>query len=229
MTIFQNIVNSNYFYQPGWMAVFIILSVVITGYLFSAFHSRFVSVLRSFFTMRFASQMAREEYSLTHPVSVFLSINFLITAPLFILQFISSGMFTDLLIENPFSYLLATILIVALIYFIKIIGIKILGFIFKKSALANEYTFTIFLVNQIIGIALVPVIIFIAYGAKSFSGPFIYTGLILLVLAFIIRVGKGIFAVVGSGSITLFYLFLYLCTLEILPLLLGFKLLEKLV
>ena len=98
-----------------------------------------------------------------------------------------------------------------------------------KQELMAEYNFTIFLVNQFLGIVLVLVIIFIAYGSRSFANVFVYAGAALFVAAFILRVGKGLSAVLGSREATLFYLILYLCTLEILPLLIGIKLFESLV
>lgn len=227
--LIQIIKESTYHYQPGWVMALIVLSVMIIGYLFSAFHTRFHSVVKAFFTMRFSNELAREEYSLTHPVSVFLSINFLLTCPLFILQLISSNINFSFGSEINFLSFLLIILCVFTVYFVKILSLKILGFIFNKPLVAGEYAFTIFLVNQILGIGLIPIIIFIAYGKQSFENGFIYMGIALMLIAFILRVGRGVLSALTSGEVTPFYLFLYLCTLEILPLLLGVKLMEKLV
>lgn len=222
MTLLQNIIPSNYHFQPSWVMVIIVLSVMIIGYLFSAFNSRFVAVVKAFFTARFAEQLSREEHSLSHPSSVFLSLNFLMTSSLFILLAIYS--FDNSFIPFSFPYYLLVFGIVLAIYFIKIITLKILGFIFDKTHVVNEYIFITYLVNQVVGIAFIPVIIFVAYGQPSFVNVFVYIGISLFALEFLIRVGKGAFAVLSSGEVTLFYLLLYLCTLEILPLLLGWKL-----
>lgn len=178
--------------------------------------------------MRFANQLAREEYSLTHPVAVFLSVNFLLTCSLFILQMISSNTIFSFASEMNFVSFLIVILCVTVVYLAKILSLKILGFVFDKVHISNEYTFNIFLVNQILGIGFIPITIFIAYGKQTFENVFVYAGIALMIIAFIIRIGKGAISALTSGESTLFYLFLYLCTLEILPLLLGFKLIEKL-
>jgi hypothetical protein len=201
---------------------------MIIGYLLSAFHSRFISVIKAFFNIRFSNQLAREEFSLTHPVSVFLSINFLVTSSLFILQLIYSDLFINWVSEFNFLNFLIVIIIIFLVYLIKIISIKLLGFIFRKSIISSEYIFITFLSNQIIGIGLIPVIIFIAYSKQSFENGFIYTGIVLLIVAFIMRIVKGTITALVSREVSPFYLLLYLCTFEILPLLLGFKLIEKL-
>ena len=148
MIVLQNIIPSNYHFQPSWVMVLIVLSVMIIGYLFSAFHSRFNSVVKAFFAVRFANELAREEYSLTHPVSVFLSLNFLITISLFILQLISSGIFFSTVTEIKFVSFLLVILCVLLVYLIKIVSLKILGFVFDKSHAANEYAFNIFQIGR---------------------------------------------------------------------------------
>ncbi len=200
---------------------------MIVGYLFSAFNSRFVAVVRAFFTTRFAEQLSREEHSLSHPSSVFLSVNFLVTSSLFVLLAIYS--FNNSLVPFSFLYYLLVFGIVLGVYFFKIITLKILGFIFDKVAVVNEYIFITYLVNQVVGIAFIPVIIFVAYGQHSLAHAFVYAGIFLFALEFLIRVGKGAFAVLTSGEVTLFYLLLYLCTLEILPLLFAWKVIEKLV
>ena len=229
MTVLQNIIPGDYHFQPSWVMALIVLSVMIMGYLFSAFHTRFNSVLKAFFTMRFANQLAREEYSLTHPVSVFLSINFLLTCSLFILQLISAKYIFSFDVQLTFLSFLAVLLCVAIVYLVKILFLKILGFIFNNPLVVSEYMFTIFLVNQVLGIGVIPIIIFIAYGQPSLANGFICAGIVLIAIAFFIRIGKGAVSALGSGEVTLFYLFLYFCTLEILPVLLGWKLIERLV
>src|ERR1051326_92503 len=206
MTLLQNIIPSNYHYQPSWVMVVIVLSVMIVGYLFSAFHTRFNSVVKAFFTMRFANQLAREEYSLTHPVSIFLSANFIFTLSLFVLQLISSGKFFSSNISLTFLYFLLTVLCVFILYCLKIVSLKIIGFIFDNQNALSEYAFSVFLVNQITGIAFIPVIIFIAYGKASISGAFLYVGIALMILAFIIRIGKGAVSALMNRESTLFYL-----------------------
>ncbi len=228
MIILQNIIESNYRFQPAWIMVLIVISIMIIGYLFSAFHSRFVSMLRAFFLIRFSNQLSREEYSLTHPVSAFLSLNFIISCSLFIYQSISSKSVFYLTYESNFSSFLIVVFCVTIIYLVKTVSIKILGFVLEKQLVANEYIFILFLVNQITGIGLIPIIIFIAYGKKSIESGFIYIGIAFLIFAFIVRIGKGIVSSLSSRQVTPFYIILYLCTFEILPLLLGFKLLERL-
>ena len=83
----------------------------------------------------------------------------------------------------------------------------------------------IFQMNQFLGILLIPVVIFIAYGPPSFTAGFIYLGVLLISLSFVVRVIKGVSSALKQKETTMFYIFLYFCTLELLPLIVLIKLL----
>ena|ERR1017187_69958 len=229
MILLQNIIASNYRYQPSWVMIIITLSLMILGYLFSAFKTRFNAFLKTVFTIRIGNQVSREEYSLSHPTAIFLSINFLITVPLFILQLISSKKTALSFIDFSFPSYLLILGFVLTVYLVKILFLKIIGYIFNNNSATNEYIFLIFLINQIIGIGFIPIILFIAYGKETFANDFVYAGFVLFILSYLVRIGKGALTALSSRQISAFYLFLYLCTFEILPLLLGVKLFDKLV
>ena len=226
MIILQNIIESKYHYQPSWLLVVIILGVMILGYIYSAFNSKFNTFVKAVFLSRFLVQASREERSLSHPVSLLLSFNFNLISSLLILQIICSGLLFSSGIEFTLPSFLLINLIILAIYFIKILFLKILSFIIDKLQTISEYIFIIFLVNQFFGIVFLPIVIFIAYSPSSFRTLFIYVGIVMICAAFLIRVGKGISTVLANRQATLFYLILYFCTLEILPLLIGIKLLE---
>jgi hypothetical protein len=228
MIVLQDIIPSKYHFQPNWVMIILVLSIMILGYLYSAFHSRFNTFLKAVFIARFSSQASREERSLSHPVSLLLSLNFLLTASLFILQLLSSSIFFHSEINFSLGWYLLILLTLLIIYFIKILALKIFGFIIDKQDLIGEYNFIIFLVNQFLGLALLPVIIFIAYGPSVYLKGSVFLGLTFFGIMFLLRVGKGLSSVLERREASLFYLILYLCTLEILPLLIGVKLFERL-
>jgi hypothetical protein len=226
--LLQNIIESKYYYQPGWVLIIIVLSLLLIGYLYSAYNSRLITFFKAVAISRFAAQVSREERSLSHPVSVLLSLNFFLTASLFALQIFSSETFFHSELEFSLASFFLIALTIFLIYFIKIVFLKIIAFIFDKQEIMAEYNFTIFLVHQFLGILLIPVVTFIAYGPESFQNQVFYAGITLIAGIFLFRIGKGISTVLQRREVTLFYLILYLCTLEILPLLIGIKLFERL-
>lgn len=229
MILLQQIEVSKYHYQPSWVMIVIVLSLMLLGYLYSAFNSRFNTFLKAVFFSRFSVQASREERSLSHPVSLLLSLNFILTTSLFVLQLLSSGVFFHSEIGFSFPTFLLIAISILIIYFVKLIFLRSIAFVLDKQEIMAEYNFAIFLVQQFLGIALIPVIIFIAYGPRPLLSVSFYLGTALFAAAFLLRVGKGFSAVLDRRQASLFYLILYLCTLEILPLLIGVKLFEKLV
>jgi len=208
--------------------IIIVLSLMLLGYLYSAFHSRFITLLKAVFMLRFSVQASREERSLSHPVSLLLSLNFVLIAGLFILQLFSSGAIFSSKIEFSLLSFFIITMIMLCIYLVKILFLRVFAFIIDKQEAIAEYNFTIFLVNQFLGVILIPAVIFIAYGPRALSGTVVFLGALFFIAALILRIGKGVVGVLNRGEATLFYLILYLCTLEILPLLIGIKLFEKL-
>lgn len=218
--------ESAYHYQPGWVLAVIILGIMIAGYLYSAFYNQLTDFMKAVFNSRIANRLSVEERAVSHPVSILLSMNFMIIISLFILQLTSSGFFIEHRINfSPVSFLLVAG-VIFFVYLVKIIFLKILGFIFYQEEITGKYIFTIFLINQMLGIIFIPIVIFIAYGTQFFTNGLIYFGIVILLLGFIARIWKGVVSVFPTKEY-LFYLFLYLCTLEILPLLVGYKMIEK--
>lgn len=229
MILLQKIIESKYHYEPTWLMVIILFSIMLLGYLYSAFHSRFNLFLKAVFISRYSSQLTREERFLSHPLSLLLSLNFILVVSVFLLQILSSPVFFD----HPIDFTLPEFLLIALIvlgvFSIKLLFLRIFANIIQSEELIGEYVLQIFLVNHLLGILLVPVVVLIAYGPAEVKNGCIYLGLAVVTGAFVFRIGKSLLAVFEQQQATLFYLILYLCTLEILPLLIGIKIFQTMI
>jgi hypothetical protein len=144
---------------------------------------------------------------------------------LIILGVINISLFSFFTISELFDYktenyvLVITFSIVLIFIYLlfKIATIKLIGYVFFDNYLSAKWirsfnSFVLFL-----GIVLIPVILLLAFGSASCFNPVIYAGLFLSFCLFILY----LFQVVTfffQGFYSLFYLILYLCSLEILPL-----------
>ena len=108
-------------------------------------------------------------------------------------------------------------------YFIKITSLKVLAYVFRTEHIFSEYSFFIVLFNQILGLALIPLSAAIAFARVVNAEYIIYAGLTLILGMLFFRILRGSIAVVSRPNVSRFYLFLYLCTLEILPMALFVK------
>ena len=110
-----------------------------------------------------------------------------------------------------------------LVYAVKHFIVRLLGETFMISKEMRHYNFNIILYNILVGIILMPINLFLAFGPSGLRMPMIYTGLALIALMYILRQFRGI--VIGSHLIVqnVFQFFVYLCAIEILPVLVLFK------
>jgi len=108
--------------------------------------------------------------------------------------------------------------------FIKSAFVFASGIIFDTREYARQYQLNIMIFNYLIGVILFPIVIIALYWDNTIS---LITGIIITSLLLLYQLLRGIMTGISNKSYNLFYLFLYLCTLEILPLLLIYKVISK--
>ncbi len=105
-----------------------------------------------------------------------------------------------------------------LLYGVKDMFYKFLGFIFNEQSYAYEYLFNVHLYNRVLGLFLFPVIIAFGFVQEHVIDHklILYAGFLMLVIFFIFRIIRGI-QISIKANVSILYMFLYFCTLEILP------------
>jgi hypothetical protein len=107
---------------------------------------------------------------------------------------------------------------------LKILVIWLISVTFKNPDTAKEYIQNILIYNLVLGILLLPLLLLIIY---TYHELFLYIagGLIICILS--LRFFRGVAIGLSDSKFSLFHLFLYLCTLEILPFAIAAKFLSK--
>jgi len=163
------------------------------------------------FAQRYANQYLREENAFTERVSFITFLLMSINISLIILKLVPK---TSVL--ETFSLIGG----VMLFFIIKIGLILLLGSIFRVKDIAKLGIFFSFLFDRTFGFLLFPLIILVYFFAFNIT-PFI---MLILAIIFIVLLLLKLFWLwkIGTNAFGLshFYIFLYLCTLEISPLIL---------
>lgn len=196
-------------------AIILFIGFIMFVWLYASNRKRLNQVIKAFYINRYANQLAREEVSLGNRVSVFLSSLFVLTLSMFILQV--NQYFGFLETKNYLYSFVLVGMVILLMYFVKVIGIKFLGFVFQTSKEASDYIMAVFLFGNTMGLFLLPIIICLAFARQIPPIVFISCGLGIVASFFVVRLLRGFIIGFNSVRISKFYLFLYLCTLEILP------------
>jgi hypothetical protein len=163
--------------------------------------------------------MYREEYSLTSRISLLLLLNYLLMFPLFLWQV--AGFFGAS--PDGLDGFLTIVGVILLVYFVKIISTRILGNVFQVKEATSEYVYNILLFNKTIGLLLFPICLLLAFAHQIPSEFLIWPGIVLICLILIYRFLRVILIGAANSSISFFYIILYLCTLELIPFVVIFK------
>ena len=200
------------------MIMMTILTLVVT--IFRIFIGK---IWKAFLNDNILSQMLREQ-------GAGVAIGYLI---LYIVFFINAGIFAFLALRHfdikiPGSNVQALFLCIGGIagfYVVKHLMLVIVRFVFPIEKEVSRYDFTVVVFNVVAGIFLAPMILFAAYSSPTISGAAIKLTIGLLLGTIIFRALRGLFIANRFFAWHKFHFFLYLCAVELAPLLVTFKLL----
>lgn len=213
-------------YTQDWILLVILFVLLSISWLKAFHYKKLKQYFSIFFKERITGQVLREEKPFSEKASVQLFVSGLLSLSLFLFQIVSSNhlKFIDYSQESGLLYL-KILGLLAVLFGVKILSLKITGHLFMLQKMATEYIYTVLLFFNILGVLIVPLIIGMQYMPLNNSISFIYAGAVLTGLIFIYGLYRGVIIGAGNSTVSNFYLFIYLCTLEILPLLVVFKVL----
>lgn len=178
-------------------------------------------VINAAYSLQVARQIQRESYGTFKLLSVLLNIIFVLVTAflLYKLNAIFGGIFKQYV---SFVQYLFFIFLVLLVYTVKFIVLFLIGFITENGNLVQEYILNSFIINQSVGIVLLPVMILAELTSLN-PVWLVFPSLLFIVLGYSWRLYRGLLFSGVNRGIGILQLFVYLCTLEILPLLVLIK------
>jgi hypothetical protein len=179
-------------------------------------------VVKDFFQFRYGTNTSRERTAIASRSYVFMALFFVITISILIGRILDHYGIRLFSLNLPDEIILG-ILIISM-YSIKFLVIKLTGYILKLQKEAKSYFYQVLTYCNALGLFLLPVIILLSFFKQAPPAIFIFTGVTFVLTFLFIRIVNGIVLGVNSSKISKFYLFIYLCALEILPLIIVAKL-----
>ncbi|MBN1598446.1 MAG: DUF4271 domain-containing protein [Bacteroidales bacterium] len=211
--------------QFNWTLIIGFLSVSILLSLKALYNKFIIQVINTLVNYQLADKLFREKNIVIRRAFFLLNINFQIVFSLFILLIlkyfavsITKSSWTDYLIIN---------VAVFVVLITRIVFLYILGYIFESIKVVSEYLHNTFLINKNLGLILLPLLFITIYTSSNISKIALIIALVVVILATVFKIIRGFQIIVKNGFL-LFYSFLYLCTLELLPLVIGSKLITLL-
>ena len=206
--------------------IFVLLaSLAVLAWVRVNYPNRFRKLYNNLTNTRMLRQVMREEIVFSHRASLALLLVFLLEGALFIYLIDKISIYHPMPYEGWMLYLYYLFLLIC-IYTIKTLSIRLVMILTDGNFGLEEYNYNVFLFLKATALVGLPILVCMIYLPREHAEIFLYSFITIAALFFIIRIGRGIINAFRL-HISLFYIILYLCTLEILPLYVFFKVLTS--
>ncbi|MBN1949622.1 MAG: DUF4271 domain-containing protein [Bacteroidales bacterium] len=213
---FQQRVNTKN--QFNWTLVIGLLSLMILLFL-KIYYQKFVTrVINTLVNSQLADTMFREKNTVIRRAFFMMNLNYILTFSLFILLISQTyGLSFYNHTYQDYLFILGIVLGILLARYLIYYGI---GFIFDWTNAVNAQLHTYYLLNKNLGLFLLPLVFISIYTNPFYSKIMLFIGIGMFVLSTIFRIIRG-FQIIIKNGVLIFYAILYLCTLELLPIVIG--------
>jgi len=206
-----------------WLAVLIILSVISTGVLRLTSMKYMQELFRSAFNVQAANKMYTSVNIRNSKPSFVLSAMFIFNTGIFIFEALTFYG-ASILGQKGITLLIFIWILLLTFGLIKSFLYRLTGFVFDTINPSEEYLFTSSLLSKAYAIVLLPLISILPFVNIWMVPNLIKLGVGIFISLYILQLirGAGIFL---QNTFSVFYMFLYFCALEILPLVILYKIL----
>jgi len=200
------------FHDWFWMPMLLLLSFI--ALLFSKYRDQIKRCFLAIFSNREFISIVRDESQLSKNSSLVLNVFYLFSCSNFL--FLFSINFLEIELSDLNLYLIITIFCFGY-FLLKMILIYLIGEFFQEQTSSKLYISHSLLGNKVLGIIFFPLILLISY-SQYFVDFFLYSSLSIWLFIITFKWYKGIKFGLSLPEVPKIYPFLYICSLEILPL-----------
>lgn len=200
----------------------LLIIAIFLAFLTSTYNADLQKISRAFQNSNMMTQLYRDKPSLLQMPYPLLYALFVLTSGAFL--YLTLDYFNQIPNDNRSTALLMCIGSVTGFYLFKHILLKLIGLIFPFRAEINSYHFTLGIFNQVIGLVLIPLLMLVAFAPNNIRLFAIYGALIIISIILLFRFIRTIPLTQRFMAFHKFHLIVYLCTVEIAPILIIIKL-----
>ncbi len=194
--------------------------VLFMGLIKLSFPKYFQNLLRLFFQTSFRQKQTRDQLLQDYKPSLLLNALFLLSGGIYIGLVAQEQGFIKTSFYTLFLYGGAAL---GTVYLGKYLFLRFSGWVFNVKEAANTYIFVVFLVNKLIGVLLVPFLLLVAFSSHAVVQQAVTVSLVGMGIMLFYRFLVGLGTIRRDLKVSALHFFLYLCAVEILPLMLICK------
>lgn len=199
----------------------LLIVVAVIAFLRFFYIKYFTSMFQVFFNTSLRQGQLTDQLIQAKLPSLFFNIVFVTSGGLFIYFLLQY--YNLLKADKPIAILGICIICLAIIYFIKFVILKFIGWVTGSKEITNTYIFIIFLINKILGILLLPFIVVMAFSSLLLVKVATIIALLLTILMFLMRFYRSYSLLQHQLNFNRLHFIMYVAGIEILPILLIYK------
>ena len=202
--------------RPSWVLYLVCVLFMALALVRFFFPTDFYGIIYAYYDERVLQQLSKEDNMVTSWPYIFLYIIFSFALGLFIVVVESTFVHTTVL--NLENYLRISV-VVSLLFILKVLFIRFISFVFQLGRISREYIAVLYLVYFNSMLFLMLFLLIVAFLPAQYFGIIFNLFAFVSIILFLYRFLRTAFVLFGNLRFSIFYLILYLCVLEIAPVL----------
>ncbi|MCK4879596.1 MAG: DUF4271 domain-containing protein [Bacteroidales bacterium] len=211
-------------YQPTWYFIYLFLLIGLLAWIRLYYGNILIQTVQASTNVQVANRMFKDNSLLQKQLDNVLYLFYFLSMA-FLLYYIELRV--DLRpyeLQGGLLYLF-NLALLAGIFSGRVLLLNIAGILFNHIRIFREYLYNIFIFNKLSGLAVLPLIFLLIYTRGTLQELFFWITIFVLSCITVMRLIRGV-VFSYRKEVSVFYLFLYLCALEIAPLVLLYRWLE---
>ncbi|WP_134088345.1 DUF4271 domain-containing protein [Olivibacter sp. XZL3] len=210
-------------YRPRWILYAVFALFLFFALIRLSFMKDLEAIATSFYNNRVLLQISKEDNLITSWPFVFLYLLFGFTIGLFLYLYSVYGQLQ--FSHSPMSVFFTIAALVLVLSVVKILITRAIGFVFGIQKLVRDYISILYLSYFNAAIIFLPLLLVLSLAPTEYIRVWLIVSCLVGLLVFAMQLLRASNTVLKSYQFSKFYLFIYLCTLEVGPILILIKLL----
>jgi len=211
--------------RDRWVIAVIFALLIYTGILNRVIGKDIYSIIQAFYDKRAFGKLSKEESLLTSWSFISLFSLFGFTIGLYVYQLADHFGVSHSL--SGFQLFISLSVMVIVLFIVKIIALRVLAFIFDIRKIIGQYISILYLTYFNIAFVFLPVVICFSLLSADLIPWLMRFSLFLLGVIFVVQYLRSSINIISNFRFHKIYLFIYLCALEICPVLILIKALGR--
>lgn len=192
----------------------------------NALFGKYIQVLPSLLQSNsLKSKQLKDQLVQNKVAALLLNILFVISAATLIYLIVMQQNSTA--IGAKYYYIALIAFVITIAYLLKYVSVKLVGWLCLSKSLANQYIFSIFYFNKLMALLFVPAVVLLLLASNVYFSSIVTVVWFIAALLLVFRYFTAYKLAVAKSQVSSIYILLYICTLEVLPLLLLYKAIIK--